>query len=392
MIYYTKIQLFILSSIFSLQTVYSQELNTMIQSSEINRLVKDSCDKEVVLLGEDSNHGGGTTISIKAELVKRLIDDCDFSAVLFESPVYEFIDFEHSVANKTATINQLANSIGGLWSFNQESEGLIQYLFTQSQLGKIQLAGLDLQTGGITSTFTKEKLSKVLTQTLSIEPRKICQTILNRHFNWYYDENNPFNESSKKALKHCADLITDSLKNSTLSNEIKLMASNFTKSLEMMQGNSFNIRDAQMYENFKWFKSKLPQKTKVIVWSATIHAIKQATQISDKIKPMGVFIHEAFKSNAIVVGFSAFSGHYYDRVKQKTIVIDSVDGSLESLAFNTNSLKIKYLNNNQLKSLDKISAKAINYSKPKSIEWYKLIDSLVVLKQETVPHSSNKFK
>jgi erythromycin esterase-like protein len=53
----------------------------------LDRVVRDVCDKEVVLLGEDATHGGGKTLEIKVELITRLIDRCDFSAVAFESQI-----------------------------------------------------------------------------------------------------------------------------------------------------------------------------------------------------------------------------------------------------------------------------------------------------------------
>jgi hypothetical protein len=36
-------------------------------------------------LGEDSHHGGGGTLAAKTALVSRLIDECGFSAVVFEA-------------------------------------------------------------------------------------------------------------------------------------------------------------------------------------------------------------------------------------------------------------------------------------------------------------------
>ncbi|VAW49547.1 hypothetical protein MNBD_GAMMA03-922 [hydrothermal vent metagenome] len=90
---------------------------TNTSEEQLSELIKDSCNKQVVLLGEGGNHGGGNTIALKTEIVKRLVDSCGFSAVFFESSVYEFINLNNSIKNKTVSKKQLANSIGGLWVF-----------------------------------------------------------------------------------------------------------------------------------------------------------------------------------------------------------------------------------------------------------------------------------
>lgn len=83
-------------------------------SLQLDRLVKDVCGKQVVLLGEDANHGAGRTLELKVELVERLIQECGFSGVFFESQVYDFVDLQRAIDSKNATPEQLADAIGGL--------------------------------------------------------------------------------------------------------------------------------------------------------------------------------------------------------------------------------------------------------------------------------------
>ncbi len=47
-------------------------------NSEIGKVVSEVCQKQVVLLGEDSHHGGGETLKVKVELIKRLVNSAAF--------------------------------------------------------------------------------------------------------------------------------------------------------------------------------------------------------------------------------------------------------------------------------------------------------------------------
>lgn len=99
---------------------------------QIDRLVRDVCTKEVVMLGEDSGHGGGRTLEVKTEVLRRLVATCGFGAVVFESQLYDFLDHERAVVAGESTREQLANAIGGLWSYAIQSDGLVAFLHEQT--------------------------------------------------------------------------------------------------------------------------------------------------------------------------------------------------------------------------------------------------------------------
>ncbi len=164
-------------------------------------MIKDSCNKQVVLLGEGGNHGGGSTIVLKTKIVKRLVEECGFSVVFFESSVYEFINLNNSIENKTASKKQLANSIGGLWSFTTEIKPLVDFLFTKAKDGKIKLAGLDMQAGSRTATFVQTELSTQLTNHLPKDIQQQCKIELFNNFNWLYNDNNPYDQNVDKKPK-----------------------------------------------------------------------------------------------------------------------------------------------------------------------------------------------
>jgi erythromycin esterase-like protein len=89
---------------------------TATAATPLDRVVRDVCNKRVVLLGEDSHHGGGGTLAAKTALVSRLIDECGFSAVVFEASLAEFVDLNRAFAAGKASPPYVADAIGGLWS------------------------------------------------------------------------------------------------------------------------------------------------------------------------------------------------------------------------------------------------------------------------------------
>ena len=80
---------------------------------EIGKVVSEVCQKEVVLLGEDSHHGSGKTLEVKVDLVKLLVNKCGFSEIFSESQLYDFVNLKNRIAQRTAKREELADAIGG---------------------------------------------------------------------------------------------------------------------------------------------------------------------------------------------------------------------------------------------------------------------------------------
>ena len=171
---------------------------------EVARLVRDLCRRDVVLLGEDGNHGSGRTLELKTELVRRLHEKCGFDAVFFESQIYDLIDFERSLVKGKATQAGLTDAIGAVWSRWKESEPLLSYLFAEAKAGRLQVAGLDPQVGGIGSRFVPNGLGDELTAFLDAGQRDACAATLQRHNGWKYDETHPFDDAAKASLRACS--------------------------------------------------------------------------------------------------------------------------------------------------------------------------------------------
>jgi erythromycin esterase-like protein len=349
---------------------------------ELDPAVRDLCGKQVVLLGEDGNHGSGATLAIKGELVKRLIDECKFSAVMFESQIYDFIALQRAFDNKTATRAQLADAIGGLWSTTREIDPLVTTLFDRARAGRMTLSGLDPQVGGATQVDTRQHLASRLAAML-VEPRRAdCATAIGRLTNWQFDADTPYDDAYRASLRGCvADIQAVAGDTTTL-----IEARNLSAALDMSTGDAFNVRDRAMYDNFVWQSARLTRGAKVIVWTATVHATKRAVPGQEGRQPLGYFIDQQLGARAASVGFSAVSGSYGRQGQSPTALDVPSPQSLESQAFADQPSRLRYLDKAQLIRLGVIDGRPINYAKPIRANWAELLDGILVLRQERPPH------
>lgn len=352
----------------------------------MDRLVADVCGKQVVLLGEDSHHGSGSTLEAKAEIVERLIGECHFSAVFFESQVYDFIGLREALSDKLATPAQVADSIGGLWSTTAEMDPLIDYLFRAASDRQVVLAGLDLQTGGATNFYTQQRLPSRLARYLEGRERARCEVALHRLTNWEYDDESLYDDNAIRQLRSClVDIQAGIAKHAdTSAADSTFMASNLMQSLDMPS--DAGLRDAAMYKNFLWLRQRLPANAKIVVWCATIHARKTGADQPGAATPMGAYIHELLGARAAAIGFSALSGSYGRMGRQTVELIPAAPDSLEGRALAHYDGPVRYVDSRQLHAYGKIAGRAIEYGKPQSRDWGDVIDGLVVLRQEQPPH------
>jgi erythromycin esterase-like protein len=96
---------------------------------DFDALIASLCQKRVVLLGEDAGHGAGATVAVKGRIVEALVDRCGFDTLYFESPLYEFLDFEERQARGDAQPFHLADAIGPMWAGTREFEPTLHWLW-----------------------------------------------------------------------------------------------------------------------------------------------------------------------------------------------------------------------------------------------------------------------
>lgn len=357
--------------------------------ASIEAAVKDLCGRKVVLLGEDANHGSGQTLALKSALVQRLITDCGFEAVFFESQIYDFLDLDRAFVERTARPEQLADAMGGLWSASAEIQALTAFLFDAASQGRVRLAGLDPQVGGATQRYTQQRLAARLASVLDEAGRETCESAFFQHFNWRYDDASPFDAAAQATLKRCAGNVATraAALPATPDNRVTaVMASNLVEYLGVSEASEpiagFDRRDRAMHQNFAWHVARLPRDARIIVWCASVHAAKTLHGVHDAWTPLGEWVHRAYGRRAAAVAFSAWSGSFGRPGKPPVTLPIAETGSLEAGAIGASTADSIYLDHRALRALSSKPARALDYRKSQSPDWARLFDAIIVLREE----------
>lgn len=357
-------------------------------SVEIDRAVQSLCSKQVVLLGEDSNHGGATTIAVKARLLQRLVQQCGFRGVVFESQFYDMLDFEHAIASKSATREKFSDAIGAVWSRYTAFVPLENWLFDEAQAGHVRVAGMDPQVGGITGHYSEQTLAVVLSSVLPGDRRTECRRTIGRHNAGEYDDAHPFDAVAMFQLRACLQDIHERL--TTMKphapSGVSAMAESYANYLEFADGGQPSLRDRAMYDNFVWIRGHWPQDTRIVIWCASVHAAKTLEQVNPTIRPLGSYIHGALGAGAAAIGFSALGGSYGNVGGHAPAhrLDAAASGSLETRALaGAGARSLRFMDREQLKALGPVSARALNYSKVQVLDWSHVLDGMIVMRTET---------
>ena len=356
--------------------------------SALDRVVADVCNKQVVLLGEPAHHGSGTTTRAKVELIKRLTDKCEFSAVFFESGVYDFLDLAHSLAAGTATRAQLGDAIGGLWSTTQEAEPMVDDLLAKATARRVVLAGLDYQVSA-TAVYAQRDLPVQLAGYLDGDRRATCEAALQRHLQWQYDNHVRIAEVVPPLLACLTDIqaAIAARPASTTTQEAAFMASRLSRFVhDALSSPSHEARDREMYDALRWHTARLAPGAKIIVWCATVHAAKdlQGVEGFHAWTPLGAYVHRELGDRAAAIGFSGQAGSWARVRPPATPLVPAPPDSLEGRAFPPGSPEMRYFDHRALAQLGPIAARALDATFARA-NWADHLDGLVVFHDDRPP-------
>lgn len=356
------------------------------EAAELDPVVQALCHKDVVLLGEDLHHASARTLSVKVQLVERLVRQCGFRGVVFESQFYDLLDFENAIAAGTASRQQLADAIGAVWSRYPRFIPLVAWLYDEAKSGRVRIGGMDPQVGGITERFSFQKLPAVLSSVLVGERRTDCESAIRRQNNEEYDNAHPFGTAALRRLQGCLRDIRKRLRamGQHAPPELGAMADSYMAYLGFADGDPGGKRDRAMYENFTWLRTHWPKATRIVVWCATVHAAKWLPNF----RPFGSYVHAAFGSHAAAIGFSALDGSYGNVGGHGPPhrIADAAPGSMEARAFTgPGAPDLRFVGWIRLQAMGKVPARAINYAEPSTLDWSRVLDGVVVLREEMRP-------
>lgn len=352
------------------------------ESSAAMRAAESVCDKQVVVLGELPSHGEALAFKAKARIVEHLVTECGFDAVLFEAPVYDFVGFQQAVEDGSATAAQLDKSIGRFW-WTRELADWRQWLFRRAMDDGLVLGGLDDQVSA-TSEYARRTLPGLVAASLSPESAAACRAAVDRNLYWRYNADDLFDEREKVLLEQCASDAAGANGPGASADPRapeQVMLENFANlSSRQRDAATARDRDEAMYRNVRWYTDRMPAGSKVIIWTATVHAARQQGTLRQR--PLGAWLAERDGSRLAAIGFTALGGESSMAGGAVRTLAEAPADSLEALSLDAGA-DWRLLDRAGLQRLGEVPSRLLG--RFTSADWSRYFDYVIVVRQEVAP-------
>ena len=346
--------------------------------SIVEGVVNAVCQKQIVLLGELPTHGEAHTFDAKSKIADRLMAQCGFTVILFEAAIYDFIGLERAAAMRTATPEQLDNAIGRFW-WTRELTPWRRALFEAAMRQRAVVGGLDDQVS-ITSHYAEAALPGLIAAASGESTATECRHTVSRHLGWTYDANNPFDEREQLRLHQCARNAADAAAaNRSLDAADRVMLKSFARYAERRRLGGTSGRDESMYRNLVWYLERLPTNSRVVIWTATVHAARQRGPLAEV--PLGARVVERWGDRVGSVGFTAYAGYTSRAGRPAGPISEAPPESLEARATSESAWAL--LDSERLRAIGRVSSRLLG--KFVSETWSDYFDAVVVIRQEVAP-------
>lgn len=353
-------------------------------ATDLDRVVRSVCAKDAVFLGEDGEHAGAATIAVKLQLAQRLVAECGFKGLVFENQFYDMLDYQRAATAGHATRQQLASAFSAKWAWLDAYAPVLDWLHRQASAGRVLVAGMDPQSVDAGSRYAPDQLPGVLTAALAGERRTQCKTAIDRHEHWDYDDAHPFDDAELNRMRACLAEVGAGAADK-MGADARDMVASYASYLKFV-GNTENhiaLRDRSMFDNLERIRARWPKGTRVLIWGATVHAVKNPIAGH---RTTGSYLHERLGPKAATIGFTALAGSFGSMGGSGAAnpLQAAPAGSLEARAFADDSTHAwVYLDAAQLKAMGEVPSRVLSYrSAPKARNWADLLDGIIVLREE----------
>lgn len=357
----------------------------------------DLCNRQIVMVGESATHGDGHTEAFKVELVERLVNECGFDSVFFESNHDEFINIARRLrTGQAVSVDQVYSAVGGLWKFDQEFQPLVPFLLTKAQAGQISLGGIDDQVGQAGQDYANVEMITELTDFLPQQQRQSCSLALHRRIYSDYTETAPYSKADRSQIATClSDIQRAIAANRTTDPAAREERQEMVSAVERWISRDFTsdangivARDRSMFQNFEWLRRQQPRRRKVILWAATVHIAKQGdpTWADHTGTNFGSFVHQEYGARAFSLGFSALTGSYRQGRRDVHELPAAPPDSLEAHTLRESADAV-YVGSAQLATMGNVPG-AIFRHFYQTLPWTNFLDGVVVFREERTPTKS----
>lgn len=341
------------------------------------QVVRDVCDRDLVLLGELPDHGEAVGFSLKARIVQRLVERCGFDAVLFEAGVYDFVGFEQAVVRGDARMEQLDDAIGGFWS-NIELAGFRRWLFERATRRRLAIGGIDDQPGA-TSHHAGAVMPGLVAAHVPAPDAATCRQAIARNLGWTYNDTHRFDAVERERLQACAGQARARLVEDASAE--RLMVDSLFHYFSRQNRSPVGLeRDRSMHRLLDWYRARLPRGSKVVVWTATTHAARERGPL--RWEPLGALLDEAGEARMASIGFTALSGERAWLRTPPAPLPALPNNALEARALPSGA-DARYLDAKALRAHDDAPSRLFGTARAE--QWSRFFDGVVVVREERAP-------
>jgi len=360
------------------------------------RLLDDACGRQIGLLGESPTHGFGVSMRLKAELVRTLVERCHVDAVFFESGVYDFLKIEADLGSgRPVDAATVMAAVGLLWN-NADVAPLTAFLADRASHGHLVLGGLADQIAR--GTYAQHSMAADLVRPLEGDERTSCLATLRKHTEWQYTSDAAYGVNDRSRLLDCLDRIRSKLPRSdtadlAMSDSIaRWLARDFPDGAgAAIDAQQFSARDASMFHNFQFLMSRLPPRSKVVVWTATVHSARDLSGVPgrESSRSLGSLIAREYGNHLFSIGISAYSGTFARTGQPPAKLPDAPAVSLEANALGRAHDDLRYLAQHDLSELGAVPSRLMGTAFV-AAPWDHIFDGVVVIREERPPSTPTR--
>jgi erythromycin esterase-like protein len=244
------------------------------------------------------------------------------------------------------------------------------------------LGGLDDQTS-VTSDYARTTLPSLVAASSSPQLASECEEAVARHLYWRHNSEKPFDDAEKMRLQQCVREATDAF--------VRAEANRATPRQAMLESFAGYVdrqrdaatppdRDEAMYRNARWYIERMPAGSKVIIWTATVHAAREQGGLPQQ--PLGLRLAAQWEGRVAAVGFTAYTGRSSMAGQPSKPLPEAPPGSLEARATEGN-ISWAYLNASALRSIGHAPSRLLGSFS--TADWSTYFDAVVVIREEVAP-------
>ncbi len=354
----------------------------------LSAATRDLCQRQIVVLGEPGTHGSGETLAFKAALVERLVRRCGFSAVLFESGFYDFAAFNrHPPADRSERRARIASSVGRLWTRDREFIAVLDFLTDRTAAGRLTVGGLGNAVGSAGAFYSLDRMPEEFAGHDPAETRAPCREAFRRRITYDYPDDQPYTPAQKATVLTCIDTLN--ARALAADPVLGQMVGIFRSTVAADFGDWAAPRQASgtaMFDNVQWHLRRLPPRTKVIIWTATVHGAR-STAMDDRwraVDDLGAQLSRAYGDRLFVLGFTAAGGSYLEGGPTPKVIEPAPPQSLEAVVLG-DARAVTYVGPARLAALAARSSTMFSPGKRLTARWRDAVDGVVVFRTDRPP-------